>query len=217
VRTPERLLPESVANLRDLGGLPTAPGLVLRSRRLLRSGALGHSAPGTLDEITELLGPATYIDLRTDREVDRDGGAAALVERGWSWCRLPLRDDDLPYNAAVPRYAATAVAVAERLGDGPVVVACSLGKDRTGMVVALLLHWLGVPTHLVAEDFAASTGYLTSGRHLLPGRWRDSRSEIRPATDADCVAALVLAPPRPALVAALEAVMVTPAQARAGH
>ncbi len=208
--TPEPLLPSAVANLRDLGGLPAGPDRVVRSGRLLRSSALVGSAGRALDELTGLLGPATYVDLRTDREVDRDGGVPGLVARGWRWHRLPLRDDDVPRTTALPRYAVAAEGVAEVLGDGPVVVACSLGKDRTGMVDAPLLHWLGVPAGLVAEDFAASNAHLAAGRHLLPERWRRTTAGITPVTAADCAAALTFAPPRPAAVAAAAAALLVP-------
>ncbi|MFC4856095.1 tyrosine-protein phosphatase [Actinophytocola glycyrrhizae] len=208
---PRPLLAASVANLRDLGGLPAGQGRVVRPGRLLRSSALVRTSDSALDELTGLLGPATYVDLRTDREVDRDGGVPRLVARGWRWHRLPLRDDDVPRTAALPRYAGAAAGVAAALGDGPVVVACSLGKDRTGMVVALLLYWLGVPTGLVADDFAASNAHLATGRHLLPDRWRHTTSaEINPVTAADCAAALALAPPRPAAVAAVTPALLAP-------
>ncbi|MFE4924872.1 tyrosine-protein phosphatase [Streptomyces sp. NPDC056661] len=203
------LFPRSIANLRDLGGLPATQGRVVRSRQLLRSSALVHLPSATLDNLTHAVGQATYVDLRTDREIDRDGGPTALVARGWRWHRNPLRDDDLRADGecrtAVSRYTAAATAVAEQLEAGPVLVACSLGKDRTGMVIALLLHWLGVSADRVAADYAASNAHLSAGRHLLPKRWRDEHAEIRPVTAAKCHNVLAAAPARPGIVAKVAA------------
>jgi protein-tyrosine phosphatase len=35
----------------------------------------------------------------------------------------------------------------------PLVIHCTAGKDRTGLACALILHALGVPDHLIAEDY----------------------------------------------------------------
>ena len=50
--------------------------------------------------------------------------------------RAALADEGDVYRAAARRIADIAV-------EGPVVVACSLGQDRTGLAVGLLLVWLG--------------------------------------------------------------------------
>jgi protein tyrosine/serine phosphatase len=45
-------------------------------------------------------------------------------------------------------------------GPGSVLIHCHAGKDRTGLVVALLLSLVGVPGEVIAEDYAASHLYL---------------------------------------------------------
>jgi protein-tyrosine phosphatase len=42
----------------------------------------------------------------------------------------------------------------------PAVFHCAVGKDRTGLVAALLLTWLGVDRQLVLDDFEASDGHI---------------------------------------------------------
>ena len=43
---------------------------------------------------------------------------------------------------------------AHLLGDSaPLVIHCTAGKDRTGFACALILHSLGVPEHVIAEDY----------------------------------------------------------------
>jgi protein-tyrosine phosphatase len=54
------------------------------------------------------------------------------------------------------RVAAAVAAVAEADPDGAVVIHCFAGKDRTGIVSALLLSAVGVPDEIVAADYAAS-------------------------------------------------------------
>ncbi len=199
------LLPGLVANLRDLGGLPAgervvAPGV------LWRAGSLVHLPASALDALTALAGPGRYLDLRTDEEVDRDGGAEPLVARGWRWCRVPLADRVAETGVAgptdpagrlralLPRYSAAADAVAARLltreVSGPDVLACSLGKDRTGVVTALLLHRAGADPAAIAADYALSTASLAAGRHLLPARWRDPGRALGEVTEAECAAVL---------------------------
>ena len=61
-----------------------------------------------------------------------------------------------------PRYMGTTLRsiVDLLLGDGaPLLVHCSAGKDRTGFVVAMLLHALEVPRDIITEDYLASQGW----------------------------------------------------------
>ncbi len=46
--------------------------------------------------------------------------------------------------------------VAAHVGDGPVLVHCTAGKDRTGIVVALVQAAIGVPLDAIVEDYVRS-------------------------------------------------------------
>ena len=46
----------------------------------------------------------------------------------------------------------------------PLLVHCSIGKDRTGIVVALLLFALGVPEETIYADYMLSNDYLVALR-----------------------------------------------------
>ncbi len=196
------LLPHLLPNVRDAGGLRTEDGHRLRHRKFLRSGALIRLIPATAHALTGYTGPATYLDLRTDGEVEKGGEPIALMAHGWQWQRVPLCDrepgdwgtapeDQLRrYREHWPLYTDAARTVASSLRHGPVVVGCQLGKDRTGMVVALVLWWLGVERQDIIEDFELSNRCLIQGHRLLPPPWHDPR--CRPGVAAGWVCAAVI-------------------------
>lgn len=196
------LLPELLANCRDLGGLPTTDGRTVRPGRLLRSATLAGLAPESAGALTTLTGAGTYVDLRTDEEIERDGAPHSMRAAGWHWLREPLRDraeadggdtdDDClrRYRAALSRYLAIADQVLGLLNDKPVLVGCSLGKDRTGLVIALVLSRLGVQRANILADFAASNASLAARRHLLPARWQDPTVPVNRVNAQVCAAML---------------------------
>jgi len=68
----------------------------------------------------------------------------------------------------LPRYlGGTLSAIVDRLleGGAPLLVHCSAGKDRTGFVIAMLLHALEVPEPLIREDYLASRGWPGAAAH----------------------------------------------------
>jgi hypothetical protein len=169
---------------------------------LLRSATLSAISPACAAALTACSGPGTYVDLRTEPEIERDGEPAALWSTGWTWHRAPVRDktpgdagdtatDSLRrYQAALPRYLEVAREVAALLATGPVLVACSLGKDRTGLVVALVLTALSVERAWILRDFSASNDQFPAARRLLPPRWRDDRVPIGRVDAGVCAAVL---------------------------
>lgn len=68
---------------------------------------------------------------------------------------------------ATQRVGAAVAAVADAPRDDGVIVHCFAGKDRTGIVSALLLSLAGVPDELVAADYAASD----PGVEVLSAPW----------------------------------------------
>ena len=162
------LTAEGLVNLRDLGGLPTAGGATTRHGRLLRS-----ESPHSLSEagLRSLLehGVGTVLDLRTDSERERLPSPFAEVSTV-DTLHTPLFDDSIEF----PRHLATAsqvylwwlrdlsAAVGAALAaiadaqQTPILVHCHAGKDRTGVVVALVLRLAGVAVDAIADDYALS-------------------------------------------------------------
>ena len=89
-----------------------------------------------------------------------------------------------------PHISGVIQAAATGLAEGAVVVHCHGGKDRTGIVVALLLSIAGVPRETIIEDYALSEAQLepvhapwleeqrvAQGHPIERPRWMNSRPE----------------------------------------
>jgi protein-tyrosine phosphatase len=165
-----------VLNLRDVGGYPIYGGGSVRWRALYRSDAL-HRLDAAGVAALAGLGLRTVIDLRTAAEADI---APSPVPGRVTHVPL-LRDLQALPVPSVPGSTGggldlTAIYqyLIDECGDNigaaigqltseeafPALVHCTAGKDRTGVVIALILAVLGVPDELIAADYALSAVYL---------------------------------------------------------
>jgi protein-tyrosine phosphatase len=183
-------------NFRDLGGLETTDGRRVRSGVLFRADALHRLTPEDLD-VLRGLGLRTVIDLRTPDELDRYGSIPLADHDEIVHHHLPmvdeLRTDDAVPDLDAPSAAARgemylrlvehgggAVVEALRLlaADAalPAVFHCTAGKDRTGVLAALVLGQLGVPDAAIADDYALT-------EEALPGTlaWIEANDPARAA------------------------------------
>jgi protein-tyrosine phosphatase len=168
-----RLVFDGCFNFRDLGGYPTADGRRTRWRRLFRADGLSRLTEADLTLLASL-GIVTVIDLRTILEADTQGRFPEDID-GVTYHHLPLTDT-LPGEEETPDWDSAAF-VSERylgmLSEGtetisaalrlladpdrqPAVFHCSVGKDRTGVLSALVLGFLGVPDDVIVADYALS-------------------------------------------------------------
>jgi protein-tyrosine phosphatase len=159
-----------VLNFRDVGGYPVAGGGSVRWRTLFRSDSLHRLDSAGVAAVTGL-GVRTVIDLRTQLEVDNEPSPVS-----GRVTHVPLLTGDfqgVPLElAGLYRYFVDecgrqiAAAIAEVCGEDalPALVHCSAGKDRTGVVIALILAVLGVPDEVIAADYARSGSYLDPDR-----------------------------------------------------
>ncbi len=157
-------------NLRDVGGLPTVDGHRIRRGVLYRSGRLTGPSEGLAD-----LGIRTVIDLRSSAErvggpVEADGIETRHLGDAFSLPAGGPAPEELEallgeHGAAVLMqhlYAgliatpALADIVASLVDGAPALVHCTAGKDRTGVVVALVLALVGVPRDAIVDDYLVS-------------------------------------------------------------
>jgi protein-tyrosine phosphatase len=156
-------------NFRDIGGYPAADGQTVRWERLYRSDALFRLTPDDLEALRPL-GLTTLIDLRTHAEIERTGPSPLLdahgaVIRHHPFLNDPVDADDpnaLPdlselYAGLLETGAETIRGVFDTLANTatyPAVIHCAVGKDRTGIMVSILLRSLGVDDATIAADYA---------------------------------------------------------------
>jgi len=181
-----------VFNLRDLGGYPTTDGRSTRWRTLFRADGL-HRVVATHRGVQGLAW-RTVLDLRTLAE--RDAGSFAcdgvdaihlpVLRNTWDVDGLGGDIED-PTRFLTDRYldmadsgAAAIAAVFDVLASPtrlPAVFHCAAGKDRTGVVAALVLAALGVDDDHIAADYHLSA--------LAMDRLADWITTSRPETAED--------------------------------
>ena len=176
-------------NFRSLGGLPAAGGRRIRPHVLMRADRLTGL---TADDWRTLAGAgiATICDLRSDSErAEHPNRVPPQLDLRELHCdiRNDLRADPALARLLVddptargaervmieiyrrfPAYMGNTLAtLVERLlaGGAPLLVHCSAGKDRTGFVIAMLLHALEVPEELVRQDYLASRTWPGADSH----------------------------------------------------
>lgn len=149
-------------NARDLGGLPTADGGVIRTGALIRSDSLQFLTPDGVETVRRA-GVNRVIDLRSVGEVAAYPTPFTDDPIG---VHLPLQDPADPQDHSTivescnlmldlhPDRFAEALRAIAGAPDGAVVVHCFGGKDRTGVLVALALIVAGVPEDEIVADYA---------------------------------------------------------------
>ena len=162
---------EGCLNFRDLGGYPTADGGQVRWRRMFRSDALHALTPADVAHLRDTLGLTTVVDLRSTAELRADDGGP-LRREAIAHHHLPLFDGESMRSDVPPasitladRYWLLAEYAKEKIArvlttlaasEGPAVYHCAAGKDRTGVISAVILGVLGVPDEIIVADYAAT-------------------------------------------------------------
>lgn len=208
----ERKLPlEGPRNFRDLGGYPTADGRRVRWGQVFRADSLAELTDADIAYLARL-GLARVIDLRGDGEVSERPNRLA-GRPGFAYVQLPIGESDLaPAEWArkfesgefgeidaswlVRGYRRTLDERAHRVGEvlrqlasapSPAVFHCTAGKDRTGVISALLLLLLGVPREVVVGDYSLTALY-TDDRIPAADQWFAERG-IQPEQAAHVLSA----------------------------
>lgn len=203
---------KGATNFRSLGGLPAAGGRRIRMHAIMRADRLAGLSESDWHALGHA-GLATICDLRSDAErAEHPNAVPPYLSLREMRCdiRNDLRADpalarlllDEPNARGAERVmveiyrrfpgymGGTLAAIVDRAleGGAPLLVHCSAGKDRTGFVVAMLLHALGVPEPRIREDYLASRRWPGADTHraALESRLGTfiAADELRAAVDA---------------------------------
>ena len=186
---------EGLDNVRDVGGLPLVDGGTTRSGVLLRSASLHYATAADVEHLVDRFGLRLVLDLRTQREIDRDG-PTPIAAAGVETVALSFIPEDEPTAARRPATTPTRCCAATSATSstaprtssrpcagwpppdtGPTLVHCAAGKDRTGVLVAIVLDVVGVRREAVVADYALSAERVEA----LFRRWTAARGADMPA------------------------------------
>jgi protein-tyrosine phosphatase len=195
-------------NTRDLGGLPLRAGGVTRTGVLVRSDNLASLSPAGRHAMLDY-GITTVIDLRAESEIKGAPGPPFSKfqtttpvsspepegeARVPAYLNLPLVDDEIAFvlNEAptMPdRYKVIIDRRQKALGTtfnaianagGPVLFHCFAGKDRTGVVAAMMLSLAGVGPEAIGADYAETDAQLAARyKEWLAKASRERLEEMR--------------------------------------
>ena len=177
---------DAVFNFRDLGGYSADNGFRVSRGRVFRSGELRHATGGDMRRLTGEIGIKSVLDLRNKQELESQG-LGPLRETAIGYHNVPIATDRSIDLASLHRlqdngelyllvtedagYQARLIRCLEVIANPvnmPLVFHCSAGKDRTGVLAAILLSVLGVTDDDVIEDYALTASAMPA--HLSRSR-----------------------------------------------
>ncbi|KAF8639798.1 hypothetical protein AX17_001057 [Amanita inopinata Kibby_2008] len=171
---------QGVINIRDLGSIPSAtyPGKITKPKFIFRSAELSGTTEQGKTQLREL-GITTVFDLRSDTEMLKYNSPIPNID-GVNIIRAPVfKTDDYSPETMAKRYQLYASGKTEAFMElysqildhgGPALGAilrhvrdkpsegclfhCTAGKDRTGIIAAILLKLAGVDHDAIAHDYS---------------------------------------------------------------
>jgi protein-tyrosine phosphatase len=160
-------------NARDLGGHPTLDGSTTRWRSLLRADDLSQLTAQGLKALGDY-GVETVVDLRWQEEAELHPSPVPTALPRVCYRRVSLltpSEDEWRGRSPEPAKELWTCVVLEQVredlrrvlgtiaaaGPGPLLFHCVAGKDRTGLIAALLLALADVAPDAIARDYAASS------------------------------------------------------------
>lgn len=169
------MLLTTIRNIRDLGGISTEDGRIIRPRCLIRSAHLGGASEEDLQFLRKEENLAAVLDLRTNQErLEKPDHA-----EGFDYFAIPVIDDlraGITHEKGVEEKEFPDMAFLYRLmvtrpetqsgfaralhqvftwdySRGAILWHCTEGKDRCGMTAALVLEALGVNRDAIMRDY----------------------------------------------------------------
>ncbi len=188
---------EGASNFRDLGGYVTGDGRAVRWRQIFRSNHLGHLTDADI-AIVRQLGVRSAFDFRgreertaalcgladiTVHSLPIEPTVVAALRARLAAGRLTAEDALEIMRESYRNYVRLSTDSFRRLfahlleDRAPLVIHCTAGKDRTGFACALILHALGVPDDVIADDYLLTNRFYRRD----PAASTDLPDEVRDA------------------------------------
>lgn len=178
-------------NWRDVGGVATADGRQMRPGLVFRSDSLDQLAQAAIDGVLRH-GIRTVVDLRSTEEVD---GYGKFDQPGVRWIHHPLgakpsgmrkifesgRDPMvLNYRMMTAELSGAVASILDDIASAtePLVFHCTSGKDRTGVIAALIQIAVGVPNNTVLAEYLASSRNLSDHLELMEKRYPEMAANV---------------------------------------
>jgi protein-tyrosine phosphatase len=164
----KRLLVDSMPNMRDIGGYKAENGSI-KYGVFIRSNVPLRLSKNDIDYLLEN-NITTIIDLRRKEEVETDPSALENIE-GFDYKIIPIyetgtftRNKDVIakeyFNILESKEAIREIFKIFLNSRSGIIYNCASGKDRTGVLTALLMLTLGVSKNDIAHEYAVTTEYL---------------------------------------------------------
>jgi protein-tyrosine phosphatase len=169
-----RLAWEGCLNARDLGGYATADGQETRWGAVVRSDSLAALTSAGRAALADY-GVRAIVDLRLPGELADDPNPFAEPgDHGIAYTNMSIIDPAAGFPPATSTLAESYLWMLDRFRgfvaevlasiagapEGTVLIHCAAGKDRTGLISALLLGLVDVPAETIAADYALTAEYL---------------------------------------------------------
>jgi protein-tyrosine phosphatase len=170
-----RIIPfEEILNFRDLGGYKARGGRSIAWRRIYRSGEMHVATDSDISRLKDEIKLKTVIDLRSASRQEITG-VGRLGKTGVKFYSVPIsmvNETEIAqkllqsftnsaelyiYRIRSKEYGRGVIEALEIIAspaNHPLVFHCNAGKDRSGIVAAILLSVLGVSDEDIVNDFA---------------------------------------------------------------
>lgn len=152
---------ETTLNTRDLGGHPCYDGNVTKFRRFIRSSRQAYPSKNDIDFLLDN-NITTIIDVREEESVKAKPSGFLELE-GFKYYNFPIEEgskvpesvEAVPGSYMIISEAAVIKDVFTTMGNAEagVMFNCSAGKDRTGVISAILLMLAGVKDEEIVADY----------------------------------------------------------------
>lgn len=167
---------QGIKNIRDLGGYKSANGKTTLFNKVIRSAGLHRMTKSDREELLNRK-VKTIIDLRSSYEVEINPNP--VIDSSTKYYNIPIGNVDISvydeYDLDVNHISSFYIimliqsqeliknvfdTILENKDRGTTIIHCTAGKDRTGIISAMLLMFAGVDEKIILEDYSLSYDYL---------------------------------------------------------